>query len=478
MEQKTKASSREQQLPWWQLSLLGVACTVGTGFFLGSAIAIGIGGPSVLFNYALAALGTYLVFDQLARMTAEQPLEGSFRSYAQKAYGRWAGFSSGWVYWSSELLIMGSQLTALSLFSRYWFPSVPMWCFAAGYGGLGLLVIVWGTKGFERLENTLAVMKLAALLMFLAIAGLALAGVISPDEHGASMPAQWLPKGITALWSALIFSFYAFGGIEVIGLMTIRLRNPKDAPKAGKAMLGALAVLYVLSIGFVLLLEPWTSYAANESPFIASLAEYHLAFVPHVFNAVLIIAGFSTMTASLFAVTSIVVTMAKDHDAPAVFARAAGKNGKKPVASIGLSAAGLTASVIFALFMPESVYEYLTTAAGIMLLYNWFFILATAWRRLPATPFTRTKQIAGMSLIALAVAGTLFHSISRPGFFISLGFTGVIGLLTLFMARRWKNRHGEPSTEQKLKRLHTEENSEANEEQARKHRYGSKERAR
>lgn len=193
MEQKDKAPPQGQQLPWWQLSLLGVACTVGTGFFLGSNI-------------------------QLARMTAEHTLEGSFRSYAQKAYGRWAGFSSGWVYWSSELLIMGSQLAALSLFTRFWLSSLPMWCFAAGYGALGLLVIIWGTKGFERLENTLAVMKMAAILMFLVIAG---------------------------LWSALIFSFYAFDGIEVIGLLTTRLKKPKDAPKAGKVMLAALTVLYI-----------------------------------------------------------------------------------------------------------------------------------------------------------------------------------------------------------------------------------------
>lgn len=478
MEQKAKASPQEQPLPWWQLSLLGVACTVGTGFFLGSSIAIQIGGPSVLFNYALAAVGTYLVFDQLARMTADHPMEGSFRSYAQKAYGRWAGFSSGWVYWSSELLIMGSQLTALSLFTRFWFPAVPMWCFAAGYGILGLLVIVWGTKGFERLENTLAVMKMAAILMFLVLAGLALTGILSPQEHGSSMPTAWLPTGAAGLWSALIFSFYAFGGIEVIGLMTTRLQNPKDAPKSGKVMLLALAVLYVMSIGFVLLLEPWTSYTANKSPFIVSLTEYKLPFVPHVFNAVLIIAGFSTMTASLFAVTTILVTMAKDHDAPSVFAGKNSQQGKKPLAAIGLSAVGLTSSVVFALLMPESVYEYLTTAAGIMLLYNWFFILVTARRLLPGTPFAHTKQLAGMALITLAVAGTLFHPISRPGFFISLGFTAAIGILTLFMKRVWRKHSGSLSSEQKSERLHSEEYTEADERQPGKSRYSHKQRAR
>lgn len=98
-----------------------------------------------------------MFFVMLARMTAEDPIEGYFRSYAKKAYGRWAGFSSGWVYWSAELLIMGSQLTALSLFSRFWLPQLPMWIFATVYGVLGLGIIIVGTKGFERLENIFAV---------------------------------------------------------------------------------------------------------------------------------------------------------------------------------------------------------------------------------------------------------------------------------------------------------------------------------
>src|SRR5689334_3181526 len=99
-------------MKWWQLSLLGVACTIGTGYFLGSGMAIAIGGSSVVLMYVLAASGTFFVFEVLARMTAENPQQGSFRAYAKQAFGRWAGFGSGWIYWSSEMLIMGSQLTA------------------------------------------------------------------------------------------------------------------------------------------------------------------------------------------------------------------------------------------------------------------------------------------------------------------------------------------------------------------------------
>ncbi|MER2060187.1 MAG: amino acid permease, partial [Niallia sp.] len=106
-------------LAWWQLSLIGVGCIIGTGFFLASSFAIKMTGPSVILAFIMAASATYIVFEALAKMSAKDPQKGSFRTYAKKAYGRWAGFSSGWVYWCSEILIIGSQLTAISILSRF-----------------------------------------------------------------------------------------------------------------------------------------------------------------------------------------------------------------------------------------------------------------------------------------------------------------------------------------------------------------------
>lgn len=460
-----KSQDRGKKLQWWQLSLLGVACTIGTGFFLGSHLAIEIGGPAVLAAYAIAAVAAYLVFDHLARMTAADPMEGSFRSYAKKAYGRWAGFSSGWVYWSSEMLITGSQLTALSLFSRFWFPQLPMWMFAAVYGALGLLIVVLGTKNFERLEHVFAIMKIAAIFIFVVLAVFALFGVFRSAAHGPAWPSEWLPSGWTALWAALIFAFYGYGGLEVMGLMAMRLKQPKEAPKAGKIMLFMLGALYVLSIGLALVLEPWTSYRAKESPFVVALADYKLAFVPHLFNGILIVAGFSTMTASLFAVTSMIVTLSKDRDAPALFSAKRSSNGK-PWAALALTASGLTASILFALFLPDRVYEYVTTAAGLMLLYNWLFILASAGRLLEMSAWKQTKRFLGMTLIALAVSGTWFHAISRPGFFISLGFVTVIGSLTWIMRRVWKRQErGGSSSKQNAVRFESKIKAEADQGQ-------------
>src|SRR5690606_3621146 len=140
--------NRTGKLTWWQLSLVGVASTIGTGYFLGSVIGIQMAGQGILFSFLFAGTGTYIVFEALAKMAIENPEEGSFRTYGRQAFGNWVGFTTGWSYWFSEMLLTGSQLTALSLLTKFWIPDVPLWIFTLGYGILGIIVVLIGTQGF------------------------------------------------------------------------------------------------------------------------------------------------------------------------------------------------------------------------------------------------------------------------------------------------------------------------------------------
>lgn len=335
---------------------------------------------------------------------------------------------------------MGSQMTALSIFSRFWFPKVPLWLFAAGYALLGLVVLLIGTSVLNKVENILAVLKISAILMFVIIALLAIFGVIDGDRpiRYPDNKKAIFPGGIKGLWSAVIFAYYAFGGIEILGLMATKLKNPKEAPKAGRVMLFSLMIIYAISIGLAVLMVPWHKFNAKESPFVIALDAYNLVFIEHIFNGTLIIAGFSTMAASLYGVTSVLVTLAKEGDAPAIFANQ--KKLKVPFFTLLVTMLGISASVVAALLMPNSVYEYLTTAAGLMLLYNWMFILASPRKILELKARDKVKYIIGIVFILIAVSGTLFHSSSRPGFFISLAFLGLIGGVTLFMNVKWKKK--------------------------------------
>ena len=77
---------------------------------------------------------------------------------------------------------MGSQLTALSILSRFWFPNVPLWLFAAGYAVLSIIVVLTGNKGFDKsTENVLAIIKTAAIVMFIILAAVAVFGWLHGD---------------------------------------------------------------------------------------------------------------------------------------------------------------------------------------------------------------------------------------------------------------------------------------------------------
>ncbi|WP_427109965.1 amino acid permease [Lysinibacillus xylanilyticus] len=428
------------KLSWWQLSLLGIGCTLGTGFFLGTSMAIHKSGPAVVIPILLAAIATYIVYDALVKMSVDNPDKGSFRTYAKLAFGKWAGFSNGWIYLISEMLIMGSQLMALGIFTKLWFPTLPLWVSASIYAALALVVILTGMKGFEKFQNIFGALKAAAVVMFIIVAVvLIIKGFNSESTTLDALHAnyeEFFSQGLKGIWFGLLYAFYAFGGIEVMGLMVIDLKNPKEAPKAGKVMLIAITVIFIMAIMLALALVSWQDFNIEESPFITALNGYHIPFFADIFNGVLIIAGFSTMVASLYAVITILITLAEDHDAPTALAKK-GKM-KVPFPAFLFLASGLIITIVIGFLMPEKIFEYLVTAAGLMLIYNWLFILVTYRKLMELSKWEHVKNGIGMLLIVVTVSGTLGEKTSRLGFFVSLLFIIIIGIATWIVMKRQK----------------------------------------
>ncbi|RCW41823.1 amino acid permease [Paenibacillus prosopidis] len=434
-ENKTKGS-----LTWWQLALFGLGTTIGTGFLLGSSLAIEKSGFSVLLSFFVAAIGTYFVFQALAKMIAEHPEKGSFRTYSRQAFGHWAGFSHGWVYWSSEMLILGSQLTAIGLFTRFWFPHIPLWILISVYSVLGVGVVLLGTAWFEKTVNMLAIVKIAAILMFIILTCLVIPGFLGADNahmHAPSNIGDAFKGGSMGLWTSLIYVFFCFAGIEVMGIMAGELKNPKDAPKSGRLMVITITVLFISSLGLALLVTPIEQITTQESPFVSALKDLHYHVLVHIFNGVLIIAGFSGLVASLYSVTLVISMIADEGDAPKLFAKRSRKR-RFPYGALGLTITGMAVSITVALLLPNKVYEYITTAGGLMLLYTWLYILCAARKLLKLNPWGLTQTYSSIALLLIAVLGTLFDQASRPGFFISLVFLALIGSVTFFMRKRWR----------------------------------------
>src|ERR1700753_4218071 len=88
------------------LSMIAIGGVIGAGLFVGSASGIAAAGPAILVSYALVGAMVVLVMRMLGEMAAANPTSGSFSAYADRALGRWAGFSIGWLYWFFWVVVL------------------------------------------------------------------------------------------------------------------------------------------------------------------------------------------------------------------------------------------------------------------------------------------------------------------------------------------------------------------------------------
>lgn len=108
--------------------------------------------------------------------------------------------------------------------------------------------------------------------------------------------------------------------------------------------------------------------------------------------------------------------------------------------SLGLAVFGLIGAVVAALLLPGKLFEYITTAAGILILFNWICIVLSNMRLLKQTVFSISGNIIGILLMLLAISGILAEKTGRPGFYLSIAFAAIIVLIAWLEKNRTKNR--------------------------------------
>ena len=94
-----ESSQLQRGLKNRHIQLIAMGGAIGTGLFLGSAHVIESAGPSIILGYAIGGLIAFLIMRQLGEMIVEEPVAGSFSHFANKYWGKFAGFLAGWNYW-------------------------------------------------------------------------------------------------------------------------------------------------------------------------------------------------------------------------------------------------------------------------------------------------------------------------------------------------------------------------------------------
>ncbi|SDC11510.1 MULTISPECIES: amino acid permease [unclassified Candidatus Frackibacter] len=427
-----------------ELTLVGLGAIIGAGFFLASSISIVNAGPSVILGFLLGGFLMWQVFSALAEMSVANPTSGSFRVYAEEALGPYFGYLSGWMYWTAGVLVMSSEVTASAIFTQWWLPKVPLWVFAIVYSGLIVAVNTMGVKNFGKIESFFSIIKIIAIILFVVLGLLILGGFFTkPSGSGIQNYYQhggFFPNGTLGLFSSMLMILLSFGGVVVTGMAASETRDPSESiPRAIRRIVLGLLGLYVSALLVLLALVPWSQISTEASPFTIVFELVNFPYAGSIMNFVILTAALSTMNAAMYAVIRVLASLAEAEEAP-LFLKTRNEDGV-PIYALLVSSAGLIIAIIMSFLLPDKVYEYITSAAGFIIFFNWIIILASQikYRPLLEENFSDTLKFkmwgypySSWGTIILVAAILVFSSFNPDQLIGLIGGLIIISVLSIF----------------------------------------------
>lgn len=370
------------QLKSRHLTMMGLGSAVGAGLFLGVGLGIQMSGTSVLISYAVAGALIALVMWMLGEMAAARPSLGSFSTYAGQAYGHWARFTMGWIYWFMLIMVMGAEITGAAAIISNWFDIAP-WIPALIAVAFFAVVNFAAVGGFGEFEFWFAIIKVGVIVAFLVIGVLMALGILPGMDFslaGTNFTDNFLPNGMPGFAAGLLAVAFAFGGIELVTIAAAESENPAhNVATAVRAIIVRIMIFYIGSIVVITMALPFSSIqdadVAADSPFTLVLAAAKIPFAAGFMEAIIALALLSAFNAQIYATSRLVFDMAKDHCAPGFFLKQ--NRAGSPINAVILSMVFAFASVGLQFWNPPGLLAFLFNAVGGCLLVIWSFIVAS-----------------------------------------------------------------------------------------------------
>ncbi len=416
-----RESGLHRSLSKRQAIMISLGGAIGTSLFLSSGIALGYAGPGVLVSYAIAGFIALVMVFSLSEMAVMHPSAGSFGTYAEAYLNPWAGFVVRWTYWFAQVIATGFEAVAAGLYMTFWFPQAPVWLWSLGFAAIVIFVNSRSVKSFGTTEYWLAFIKVAAIVLFVILGAARVFGLGAPAvglHNVYQLPGGFFPHGLHGVWMAVILGMLSFVGIEVIAVTSGEAPDPRTTiPAALRTTAARLFLFYVLAIGVVIAVRPWTETGAGvavaQSPFVRVLADAGVANAAGIMNFVIVSAALSGMNTNVYLCARMLFSLSRGAYAPSMLGRLS-KDGA-PVAAVLLSGACILVATGLARFTPKA-YAYLQGVALFGAIIVWVIILLSHLRfrrahkgadlpvRMPLFPYMQTAGLALLAALLVTMA--------------------------------------------------------------------------
>jgi AAT family amino acid transporter len=395
-----RESGLQRKLSARQVAMIGLGCTIGTGLFLGSAIAVKLAGPAVLLSFLGGALIALTVMWALAEMSVEHPTAGAFGLHAEMYLHPWAGFAIRYTYWLCLVVVIGSEVVAAAIYCQYWFPNVPAWLWIGGFSIAMIYVNTLSIESFGTIEYWFAMIKVVTVVVFLVLGAALLFGFGFPrigtanyTAHGGFFPGGWSGVGL-----GVTMAIFSYLGLEIVGTTAGEAANPQIAvPRALRRTLLTLVVFYLGGLGIVVGIVPWNQIDLGQSPFVRVFATVGIPAAGHIMNFVVLSAALSAATVNIYFTSRLLFSLSRGGYAPAALGRL-NKRGM-PVAAVLTSSVGMFAALILSQLFKNTAFVFMIGVAFFGGPFIWIMILATH------LAFRRATSRAGRQIVRFGPPG-------------------------------------------------------------------------
>src|SRR5690554_912267 len=344
----------KKTLTAYGLVALGVGAIIGAGLFSLTGIAAAENaGPAVAISFIVAAIGCAFAGLCYAEFAAMIPVAGSAYTYSYATMGEFIAWIIGWdlvleyALASATVAVSWSQYfnELLKIFNL----EIPMEFLKGPFEGgivnipaiiivcLLSLLLIRGTQESARLNNLLVILKVAVVLIFIALGW----SFIDSANHDPFIPVnagEELLKsgqlgffdflksedfgvyGISGIMRAAGIVFFAFIGFDAVSTAAQEAKNPKrDMPIGIIGSLMVCTVLYVLFTYVMTGLENYLIFKNDAKPVATAFAKtgYHFLNTALIIT---IIAGYtSVILVMLLGQSRVFYSMSKDGLLPKLF---------------------------------------------------------------------------------------------------------------------------------------------------------------
>lgn len=312
-----------------ELTALGIGAIIGTGIFVLTGVAAAeYAGPALILSFILSGLTCVCAALCYAELAAMIPVAGSAYTYCYVGLGEIWAWIIGW-----NLVL--EYLVFVSTVSVGWSAYVVNLIQAAGIdvpailinpigvsGGLVNLpaiiiavtiasVVYVGIKEATGVNNFLVLVKLAAVLLFIAIAA----------RH--VNPANWdpfFPYGIAGVFKGAAIIFFAYVGFDAVATAAEEVKNPqRDLPIGIIVSLVICTILYIIVSAILTGVLPYNIYRNVAAPVAFALLELGITW-GSALVAVGAVAGITSVClVTTYGATRIIYSLSRDGLLPRTF---------------------------------------------------------------------------------------------------------------------------------------------------------------